>query len=86
MRERIEAAAVQYKGAVWTLPRPARHHHILWAIDRVHPGGEIVLPDDQGFVTDAGRFVGRAEAKMVALGAGQTVAPPGSDLFSEDLW
>jgi hypothetical protein len=85
MRERIEAAAVRHKGAVWTLPRPARHHHILWAIDHVHPGGDVVGPDEQGFVTDAGRFVERADAMMIARAAGQTTSTH-FHLFSEDLW
>src|SRR5690606_32750246 len=33
--EAIVAAAVMLDDEVWQLPRPARHHHILWAIDQV---------------------------------------------------
>lgn len=63
-----------------TLPWPARHHSILWGFGRVQP-------DDQGFLTSAGRFVGRREAAEIAKAAGQVeklIAEP--DLYSEDLW
>lgn len=64
-----------------TLPPPARHNDILWGFGRV-------LPEDQGFITSTGRFVGRREAAGIALGAGQVeeLTAPASGLFSEDLW
>jgi hypothetical protein len=86
MSETVACAAVKLDGAVWQLPQPARHHHILWALDQVLPGRAIEA-HDQGFVTSAGRYVGRAEAAGIALKAGQVErlhAPP--DLYSEDVW
>lgn len=52
---------------------------------------------DQGFLTSSGRFVGRAEAKQIAVASGQYRNPQSSsarhgathesdDLYSEDVW
>ena len=47
----------------------------------------MVYPDDQGFLTSEGAFVGRRDAARIAVAAGQVAAPKwGPDLFSEDLW
>lgn len=84
--EAIVAAAVMLDDEVWQLPRPARHHHILWALDQVLPGRAIEA-HVQGFMTNTGRFVEREEAARIASMAGQVgklSAPP--HLFSEDLW
>lgn len=85
--ERIVAAAVHAYGATWSLPRPARHHNVLWAIDAAGLCAMTPGPDAQGFLTSDGRFVGRQEAARIAISAGQVekVLPCG-DLFSEDLW
>ncbi len=62
-------------------PPPARHHN-LFAL----AGG----PDDDGFLTSTGRFVGREEALNIAKAAGQPLIDHPSRhpkwLFSEDLW
>ena len=84
--EAIIAAAVIFDEEVWHLPAPARHHHVLWAIDQVHPGRAIEA-HVQGFLTNTGRFVEREQAARIASMAGQVEklsAPP--HLFSEDLW
>lgn len=85
MSERIVAAAIRQYGLTVSLPPPARHHHILKPL---HMATDIIVaPDDQGFITDAGRFVGRTEAATIATGNGQAkklIAPP--NLYSEDLW
>jgi hypothetical protein len=87
MTLKIVAAAVHAYGATWSLPRPNRHHHILWAIDAaglcaISPG-----PDAQGFLDSDGQFVGREQALIIALEAGQIIKPTTSlKLFSEDLW
>jgi len=86
MSETIVCAAVMLDGNVWQLPKPARHHHILWAMDQVLPGRAIEA-HDQGFVTSSGRYVDRAQAASLAVKAGQLgslCAPP--NLYSEDLW
>jgi hypothetical protein len=67
-----------------TAPPPARHHNLFVAYD--HLGS----PDEQGFITSTGRFVGREEGLKIALTSGQPMIdhPSRSDhwLFSEDLW
>jgi len=91
--ETIEAAALEANGTVWTLPRPARHCHIMHAWCAAHyvdgrnarwPGGTGGLYA-QGFVTSTGRFVIRSEAARIAHQAGQ-LARLKPHLYSEDLW
>lgn len=85
MSERIIAAAIRQYGLTVSLPAPARHGDILKPL---HIATDIlVIPDDQGFLTSAGRFVGRIEAGDIARNAGQIKKlswPP--YLYSEDLW
>lgn len=82
MSERIVAAALLIDGVTHSIPAPARHHTVMYALDegywRDHMGTEL-----SGFVTSEGRFVDR----LLARAAGQVTAlisPP--DLYSEDLW
>lgn len=92
--ETIVAAAHLYDPRVWSpdpralpvivsAPPPARHHNLF------------ALPDKKwryksGFLTSTGRFVGREEARRIALASGQPMIdhPSRHDrlLFSEDLW
>lgn len=82
----IVGVAVKYRGAIWQLPKPARHHHVLWALDQVIPGAAIHA-HEQGFIDETGRFVGRIGARQMAIDSGQCPKPShSSDLFSEDLW
>jgi len=91
--ERIEQAAIRWEGKVYTAPRPARHGDVFKANCEVVNGivrGKI-LGGEQGFVTDAGRFVNRKEAYQIATSQGQvTERRPGgydgNDLYTEDLW
>lgn len=84
----IIAAACVLDGQIWTLPAPARHHHILQAIESVLPGRAIeVKPKAQGFIDSTMNYVDREEAGKRAVSCGQTEAlkwPP--YLYSEDLW
>lgn len=83
--EKIVAVGIRHRGLFITLPAPARHGDVLkplWDID-----GVLVQPDDQGFITSSGRWVGRIEAADIARFAGQVtklIAPP--RLYSEDVW
>ena len=69
-------------------PPPARHHTLLHPM--VTALGHGIGPDQQGFVTSTGRYVGREEALWIALESGQPMIdhPARHDrlLFSEDLW
>jgi len=90
MTERIERAAINYDDVgVVSLPKPARHHHIIGArygVDKTVTGG----PDRavQGFITSEGRFVDRVEGLRIARAAKQVVRKQGNPhmLFSEDMW
>jgi hypothetical protein len=93
-RETIVAAAIMVDDVVAFVPQPGRHHHVmhsLWHQGVKTPAG----PDKQGFVTSAGRFVGREEARKIAEEAKQLIPRSGSgvpyviqhpELFSEDVW
>lgn len=80
------AAIKEEKGAVFTLPRPYRHHHIIAA--RSALGLRTPSTCEQGFVTNTGHFVDREGARVVAELAGQLL--PGArrhgQLFTEDVW
>lgn len=70
-----------------TAPPPARHHSLLHPVANEH----VIGPDDQGFLTSTGRYVGRVEALQIVKAAGQhQIDHPsrnaGGQLFSEDLW
>lgn len=110
MTETIAVAAIWDKksGAVYSLPRPARHHTVMAMMrlltqPQTHPHlQELKVAPlghldrfkndekhfEQGFVTSAGRFVGRTEAKVIAYYAGQLLdrAISSADLYSEDVW
>jgi hypothetical protein len=88
----VETAAIRIGEAVFTLPRPNRHHNVMWWLSTL--GISSALMKDQGFVCSDGRYVERQEALILAKAAGQLIenvhggsspiAPP--NLYSEDLW
>lgn len=87
--ETVERAALRVNGEVWSLPRPARHMHLIHAwcsANRRKP----IADHEAGFLTSKGRFVTRAEALELALAAGQVdnveALRGGATLTSEDLW
>ena len=86
---RIVAAAIRVGPMIISAPPPARHHtlmHAFWA----HDNESCINPKDQGFLTSEGKFVGREEAKKIALAAEQVLPGQGherhTELFSEDLF
>lgn len=89
--ETIEKAACLYKGVVYSLPRPARHHTVMHHIWDTVSKDAFIGPAAQGFVTSRGRFVNRRHALRIVMAAGQPqIDHPalnvGGRLFSEDLW
>jgi hypothetical protein len=86
--EKIDRVAIRYDDiGVFHLPRPARHHHVMWCrllIDGQRTPGAA----EQGFITTTGRFVGRREAFEIATRHGQIIEKHGNPelLFSEDVW
>ena len=82
----IVAAACQAGGVTLSMPAPARHHDILWSMDRMGiPAG----CEHQGFIDHRGVFVGREAAMIVANNWGQFKDGEfvdGGELYSEHLW
>lgn len=94
----VKQAAIMKRGIMFTMPRPFRHGHIIWAMSTVISG-----PDSgdelQGFVLSDGTFATRRQAMQVAYAAAQlfgearaiyrrTGIPPATTavLYTEDLW
>lgn len=82
---KIKCAAIRYKGKIYE----GRNHSeigLKMIRDKVCP---IPFPggDNQGFVTECGRYVRREPARMIALRAGQIKEKTihQHKLFSEDL-
>lgn len=71
-------------------PPPFRHHHLMHPLYDLTDKKARTGPDNQGFLTNRGRFVGREEALQIALASGQPLIDHPSrhatQLFSEDLW
>ena len=95
MTERIDCAAIRWRGETFYVPQPGRHHDVIAAMTALGHGQEAMF--DQGFTTTSGRFVDRKEAMKIARAAGQLIpdlAPDGvtirrqftDKLFSEDIF
>lgn len=86
-QERIVAAALKIGSMTVSAPPPARHHTLLHAFHACNRK-TMIKTTDQGFLTSAGRFVGREEAAKMAVAARQIIVPKfqSHQLFSEDLW
>jgi hypothetical protein len=89
-RPKITHVAVRFKGKVWSLPPPNRHHNVLWKIAEetgekmVDVGGE-----NQGFLDESGRYLTRKQALVSAQVNGQMREDRpvwGDQLYSENLW
>lgn len=85
--ERIVRAAIKIGAAVYSVPPPGRHGDVF-ALD--YAATREAQPDDQGFLTSTGRFVGRVGALEIAKAAKQIIhqssGPNPRELFSEDVW
>ena len=95
----ITHVAVRFKGCVWSLPRPYRHHHVLrtiwWLAQEFGEWtGEKVEKidanrEDQGFLDAEGHYLNRKQAFVSAELNGQFrpnhPTCPG-ELYSEDIW
>ena len=87
MSAQIVGVAIEYGLAVYTLPKPNRHHDVIRSI----PGG-INGPHKEGFIDEDGVFLNRKKAMARAEETGQLNRRPGKEfyqgpeLYSEDLW
>jgi hypothetical protein len=85
-RTPITHVAIRFRGVVYSLPRPSRHHHVIREIIRLNPDVCSVSGEEQGFLDESGRFLSRAAALVSAVKFGQLRAEPRGVLTSEDLW
>jgi len=93
---KITHVALRWKGQVWSLPRPYRHHHIIQVIESLTtPADRAKGIDcsegrgDQGFLDETGKYLDRKSALKVALETNQVLDRNdirAGRLFSEDLW
>lgn len=80
----IASANVDTQGTLWCVLSPGRHHH---CIAYMFENGMNEESQRQGFLTNHYRFVGREEARAMAIANGQCPTPDHvRELFSEDLW
>lgn len=79
------AAAIFRNGKVWTARRHSDIIHVVFIATGMN---NMVMPSEQGFLTDTGHFVSRTQAVTIAEKSGQL--PAGFDkncvLLSEYLW
>ncbi len=88
-KETIVAVALKRGKNVFTLPKPARHGDCIYHNTVMEKWGGKICPDEQGFLTNTGKYVSREEAVKIALKAGQVTYEKlvvKDRLFSEDLW
>ena len=91
-RAPITHVAIRYKGKVWSLPAPNRHHHVIRMIADETGDKYIDCRDangDQGFLDADGRYLDRKQALVLALCNKQVKDENDircGMLFSEDLW
>src|SRR3990167_5116353 len=81
--ERIAQAALLFRGKLYT----GNHHdEALYKLGRDYPDWEDKYSDEiqEGFTTNAGRFVDRKEAKQIADRADQLLNRPESKGGSDD--
>ena len=80
---KIKCAAILYDGKIYE----GKSHSEI-GIKMIEDGVcEIPYPsgENQGFVTDSGKYVNREEAMIIACNANQIKVKRGNKLFSEDL-
>jgi hypothetical protein len=83
----IVGVAVIHKDVVYKLPRPKRHHDVVYLIN-LETGDTVKSSSEQGFYDAEGVFLNRYEAKVRAVETNQLL-PGHSDspkLYSEDVW
>lgn len=90
VRPRITHVAIRVGDAIYALPAPNRHHHIIrWMVDEKGFDTVEAHGDDQGFVDADGHYLTRKQALVSAqLNDQMRVDQPvwHGELYSENLW
>jgi hypothetical protein len=90
MRSKITHVAIRFRGKVYSLPSPNRHHHVIRAIiEELGPCKVDAMDEDQGFLDEEGNYLNRKQALVSALENNQVKNPNDircGMLFSEDVW
>lgn len=89
-RGKITHVAIRFRGIVYSLPQPNRHHHVIrFIIDTTGISSVDVGDHDQGFLDEGGKYLTRRQALGIARLYGQVKDPArvrAGQLTSEDLW
>jgi hypothetical protein len=89
-RAKLTHVAIRFRGIVYSLPAPNRHHHVIGEIIRLTGVETVDAPtDDQGFLDENGTFLNRHQALVSAelfdqLKPNEPVRY--GMLFSENVW
>ena len=90
MREPITHVAIRFRGVIYSLPAPNRHHHVVrMIIDQTGVDSVDTHGEDQGFLDASGKYLRREVALVSALVNNQIKNLDdirGNELFSEDVW
>lgn len=85
----ITHVALRFKGKIWSLPAPNRHHHVIRMI--VEQAGVSYVDcygSNEGFLDNDGNYLTRTDALFRAQECGQLNDRDiiGGQLYSENLW
>lgn len=89
-RAKLTHVAIRFRGKVWSLPAPNRHHDVIRMIVR-ETGADTVdsRNEDQGFLDENGTYLNRKQA-LVSAQLFDQIKPDATIrlemLFSEDVW
>lgn len=85
----ITHVAIRFRGKIYSLPRPNRHHDVLFLIAK-ETGAQYIDAhlEDQGFLDDEGTYLNRKQGLERAMVNHQIKdeSKVRGLLFSEDLW
>ena len=89
-RTKITHVAIRFRGQVYSLPAPNRHHHVIAKIIQETGVDTVDVPeDDQGFLDATGTYLRRGQA-LVSAALHEQIKPGTvirmNRLFSEDVW
>ncbi len=92
-RAKITHVAIRYKGKIYSLPAPNRHHNVLSLIreETGEPFIDVDSEDDEGFLDEDGNYLRRKPALASAIVNDQLknkdkLCGGHIGLFSEDVW